>query len=253
MVLVSLSVSAERGVKLKTPEGGVTEILLQTAMPELGDGRLAMILTRYYHEGLGGPEHWETISSLRLKGVLTLKDREFELQALQRKPNFMKLTLVSNQQEWVFGHDGTTAWKRAPEAYAKAVEMANKEARRFKHAAIFGNHLLYPFAEGKEIIYIDTVPTEGNICHQIRVNLDTGYRVDYFIDIRTYLEIKVVNTDLEDDNTHCMIYKNYIRVHGMPIAKRVDSSENGEWVSTLVLDEIGVNRGVMPWMFKMRD
>jgi hypothetical protein len=67
------------------------------------------------------------------------------------------------------------------------------------------------------------------------------------------LDAKVVIADLENDNTRCMIYKNYIRVHGMPIAKRVDSIENGEWVSTLVLDEIGVNRGVMPWMFKMRD
>jgi hypothetical protein len=253
MVLVSLSVSAERGVKLKTPEGGVTEILLQTAMPELGDGRLAMILTRYYHEGLGGPEHWDRISSLRVRGLLTLKDSEFELQALQRKPNFMKLTLVSNQQEWVFGHDGTTAWKRAPNPNLRLEEMADKEARRLTHGAYFGNHLLYPFAEGKEIVYIDTIPTEGKICHQVRVRTNSGFRIDYFIDIRTYLDAKVVIADPENDNTRCMIYKNYIRVHGMPIAKRVDSSENGEWVSTLVLDEIGVNRGVMPWMFKMRD
>ena len=253
MLLASLGVSADLKGGLQIPTGGVTGALRETAMPELGGGRLASILTRYYQEGLGGPENWETISSLRVRGVLTLKDEEFGLQALQRKPNLIKMTITSNQRELVLGCDGVTAWKKAPDPDAKAGEMTDKEARRFKHTANFGNHLLYPFAEGKEIIYIDTVPMEGNICHQIRVTLDTGYQVDYFIDIRTYMEIKVVNTDLEDDSTRSVVFKDYIREHGMPIAKHVESSENGEWVSTLVLDEVRVNRGVMPWMFEMRD
>lgn len=253
MLLASFGVSADQGDRLQIPASGVTGTLRQTAMPELGDGRLASILTRYYQEGLGGPEHWETISSLRLKGVLTQKDEEVGLQALQRKPNLIKMTITSNQRELVLGYDGVTAWKKTPDPDAKAGEMADEEARLFKHTANFGNHLLYPFAEGKEIIYINTVPTEGNICHQIRVNLDTGFQVDYFIDIRTYLEIKVVNADLEDDSTRSVVFKDYIREHGMPIAKRTESSENGEWVSTLVLDEVRVNRGVMLWMFEMRD
>jgi hypothetical protein len=129
--------------------------------------------------------------------------------------------------------------------------MAEQEARHFIHSARFGNYLLYPFAEGKRISLIDTVPVEGAICHQVRVELDTGYQVDYFIDIRSYLETKVVNTDLHSGVTNSVIYKDYTREFGMPIAKKVESREDGEWVSSLVLDEVKVNSGVMPWMFHM--
>jgi hypothetical protein len=47
------------------------------------------------------------------------------------------------------------------------------------------------------------------------------------------------------------VAEDYIRESGIPIAQKVVSSENGEWVSTFKLDKITVNSGVMPWMFKM--
>jgi len=227
-------------------------ILRQTPMPDLGAGRLAKILTRYYVEGLGGAHNWNQISSLKVSGTLRLESGEFELNAYQKKPNLIKMTIRGNQRDLVLGYDGTTAWQKLPGRDTQAEPMAEAEARRFKHSAHFGNHLLYPFAEGKRIDYIDTVPTEGNICHQIRVTLDTGYQIDYYIDIRSYLEIKVVNIDLRNGSSNSVIYKDYIREFGMPIAKTVESFEDGEWVSSLTLDEVKVNAGIIPWMFKMR-
>ena len=86
-----------------------------------------------------------------------------------------------------------------------------------------------------------------------RVTLDTDYQVDYFLDIRTYLEIKAVNTDLRTGKVNSLVYQDYFREYGMPIARQVESFEDGEWVSSLRLDEVKVNAGVIPWMFKMRD
>lgn len=240
------------GDRLEMPADEINVILRQTSMPELGSGRLAKILTRYYVEGLGGPEDWEKISSLKVSGTLFLKEEEFELNAYQKKPDLIKMSIRGKQRELVLGYDGETAWQDLPGANNKAEPMSADEARRFKHSAHFGNHLLYPFASGKTIEYIDTVPAEGNVCHQIRVTLDTDYQVDYFIDIRTYLEIKVVNTDLRTGQASSIVYQDYIREYGMPIAKQVESFENGEWVSSLRLDEVKVNAGVIPWMFKMR-
>ncbi len=240
------------GDTLQLPEDQITVILRKTPMPELGSGRLAKILTRYYIEGLGGADNWNEISSLKVSGTLKLKDGEFELNAYQKKPDLIKMTIRGNQRDLVLGYDGTTAWQQLPGRDTKPEPMLEVEARRFKHSAHFGNHLLYPFASGKKMEYIDTVPIEGNICHQIRVTLDTEYQVDYFIDIRTYLEIKVLNTDLRTNHTNSVIYKDYIREFGMPIAKQVESYENGEWVSSLTLDDVKVNSGVIPWMFKMR-
>ncbi len=240
------------GDVLEMPADQITVILRQTAMPELGEGRLAKILTRYYTEGLGGQENWEKISSLKVSGTLTLEGGEFELNAYQKKPDLIKMTIRGNQSDLTLGYDGELAWQHLPGRGQRPEPMPADEARRFIHGAHFGNHLLYPFAIGKSIEYIDTVPVEGNICHQLRVTLDTGYQVDYFIDIRSYLEVKVLNTDLINETTNSVVYRDYIREFGMPIAKQVESFENGEWVSSLTLEEVKVNSGVIPWMFKMR-
>lgn len=222
----------------------------KTAMPELGETRIEKILDGYYQQGLGGPEKWEEVVSLNITGTLKTEDERLALNAYQRKPDLIKMKLFHEaaQSSLVLAYDGELAWKQTGRR-AEPEPMTGAEARRFIHSARFGNHLLHPYAEGKRIRLIDTVPVAGSICHHIRVELDTGYQVDYFIDIRSYLERKVVNTDLRTGFTNSIIYKDYAREFGMPVARKVESSEKGEWVSTLLIDEVKVNSGIMPWMF----
>ena len=149
-------------------------------MPELGNSRLAKILTHYYEDALGGDENWADISSLRVTGRLKLENAEFRLTALQKKPNLVKMTLRQNQRDLVMAFDGTNAWQRPPGRDTKPVLMNQSEARRFIHSAHFGSYLLFPFAEGKELVYLDTVPVEGNICHQIRVTLEERFSARLF-------------------------------------------------------------------------
>jgi hypothetical protein len=250
----SLLFGSEGGMLLAPPPGEMNVTIRKTAMPELGNNRVAKILNRYYREGLGGEENWEKIVSLRISGELKTKDGELRLNAYQKKPNLIKMNLYNEtaRNGMTLAYDGEDAWKQQGRR-AKPEQMSDEEARRFIHSARFGNYLLYPYAEGKQIRFVDTVPVEGTICHQIRVELDTGYQVDYFIDIRSYLEIKVVNSDLRNGTVNSVIYEDYIREFGMPIAKKVESREGGEWVSSLVIDEVKVNSGVMPWMFHMPD
>ena len=239
------------GDTLTMPTEQTNAIIQQSPMPDLGKGRLARILTRYYNDGLGGAEQWDQISSLKLNGTLKLEEGVFELNAYQKKPDLIKMMIRDNRSHQVLVYDGTNAWKKITGSKTEPVPMTESEARRFKHSSLLGSHLLYPYARGKEIEYVDTVPTEGYICHQIRVTLDSGYQVDYFIDIRTYLQRKAVHLDLRSGLVNSIVYKNYVRELGMPIAKEVESFENGEWVSSLTLNDFKVNSGVMPWMFKM--
>ena len=216
----------------------------------MGADRLGSILNRYYKEGLGGPGNWEKVVSLRVSGRLKLEGGEFKFNAYQKKPHYVKVTIRGNQRHMKMGYDGSTAWQVSKKGTG-AVEMESAQARHFIHGARFGNYLLYPYALGKQLEYLDTLPVDGAICHQIRVTLDSGYQVDYFIDIRTYLELKVITTDLHSEQVTSVVYEDYIREFGMPIARKVVRSENGVWASTLELDEVKVNSGVMPWMFKM--
>ena len=240
------------GDTLRMPTDQIDVTMQESPMPDLGEGRLAKILSHYYIKGLGGPEKWDQISSLKVSGTLKLEHGEFELNAYQKKPDLMKMTIRDNRSDFVLAFDGTTAWQKISGRKTEPEPMEKAKARRFIHSAHFGNYLLYPYANGKEIQYIDTVPTEGSICHQIRVTLDSGYQIDYFIDIRIYLELKTIHTDLRSGIVTSIVYKDYVRELGMPIAHQIESFENGKWVSSLTLHELKVNAGLMPWMFKMR-
>lgn len=233
--------------------GTLTSALREVAMPELGESRTGKLLSRYYSEGLGGPERWAQLESLKMKGTMELDTGRFELRAYQKKPNLMKLALhhTENQTTIGLGYDGSVAWEDPPGQEARPMDA--ESARRFSHSAIFGSYLLFPYAEGKTIEFIDTVPVEGAICHHFRVTLESEFQIDYFLDIRTFLEVKVVNTDLRTGATNYILYKDYERESGWPIAKVVESYESGEWVSTLRLEDVRFNTGVMPWMFQMPD
>ena len=241
------------GQALRHPDGDNVMLAVRNqSMPEeLGRGRIAKILERYYVDGLGGRENWDAVESLRVVGELTLEEGALELQAFQKKPNFIKI-IISNspRSSLVLSYDGETAWQQASNAEAP-VRMTEVEARRFIHSSVFGNHLLFPFQEGKTIELIDTVPIEGVICHHIRVSLDSEFQVDYYIDIRTYREVKVVNTDLQSGFETAINYEDYHVEMGVPIATSVTSFEDGKQVSMLKLNEVRFNTGVMPWMFSM--
>ena len=242
----------DAGNILQLPAGTVSRSELdEIAMPELGDGNLAGIISRYYSEGLGGVENWNDISSLKIVGSLELETGNYEFKAYQKKPNLAKMTIRGGDRGIMLGYDGEVAWEKLSKRGARAELMSEPEARRFKYKAKFASLLLYPFAEGKKIEYIDTVPMDGNICHHVQVTLDDAYQVDYFIDIRSSLEVKVVRTDLKDGVVHSVICRDYDRISGMPVARHVESYEAGEWVSTLTVEEVKVNSGVIPWMFRM--
>lgn len=252
LAAAGIQATAEQSHVLVLPPGKDSALIRATAMPELGDSRIENILSRYFREGLGGPEVWDAIESLNVAGKLKTESGELILNAYQKKPNFIKMNLYveAAPNGLVLAYDGQVAWKQENQR-AKPEPMSESEARRFIHASTFGNHLLYPFAKGKRISLVDTVPVEGTICHQVRVELDTEYQVDYFIDIRTYLEIKVVNTDLRSGAVNSIVYRDYVRKSGMPIAQKLESSEDGKWVSSLDIEEIKINSGIMPWMFHM--
>lgn len=222
-------------------------------MPPLDDSQVGRILAQYYRKSFGGPETWERIESFRLLGALHIESGEFLLTALQKKPALIKLSIVDERRQTALelGYDGETAWQKGPRQ--PAVPMGPDEARRFIHSAAFGTHLLYPFAEGKTIRYVDTVPIEGFICHHLRVEFGGEYQVDYFIDVRSHRERKVINTDLATGFVNTIHYKTHDVKAGIVFATEVDNYEEGEWVSTLVIDEIKINSGVMPWMFHMPD
>ena len=253
-VLCALWVCAlQAGDELRWFKDGVPpDAIRETAMPDTGDSRVGKILSRFYNKGLGGPENWEEIISMRSKGEIHLADGEsMEMEAYQRKPDRMKVILRNKGRAVLtLSYDGESAWRQYAEP-SKVQSMDATEARRFIHSSMFGNHLLFPFAEGKKIEYLETIPIEQKVCHKLRVHLDTGYQVDYYIDVTSYHERMVENVDRKTDKINTIHYREYSMVSGMPMAMVLENFEDNKLVSTLELKDCRVNAGIMPWMFDM--
>ena len=236
---------------LLKPLEPVTQIMRDTAMPELGNSRVEKILSQYYIKGLGGNESWDDIESFQLEGNLALEGIDLVLTAFRKKPNLLKMSIQHPEIDIPIemGYDGEVAWEQIPGQDAQPV--GDQETRRFAHNSYFGSHLLHPFREGKTVRYIDTVPIDGEICHQVQVTTAVGYTIDYYIDIRTFLEAKVVSVDNTTGFVSTLVYSDYTTEFGLPISMTIESYENGEWVSTFTIDEIKLNPGLMPWMFHL--
>ena len=237
---------------LVCPEGDAYEAARNMPMPDLDEStKLGKILSRYYSNGLGGAANWDQVESLRASGTVRLGEDTCLVRVYLKKPNYIKIVLEpEGGTPILLGYDGAVAWRQYGENES-GFSMDESEARSFIHSAIFGSHLLYPYSEGKRVEYIDTIPVDGSICHHVRVSLPTEFVVDYFIDVRSYLELKAVNTDRRTNHISEFVYEDYIRTSGIPIALSVSNYAKGELLSSLKFDEVKANTGIMPFMFQM--
>lgn len=246
MAFVILKAETER---LQIPEN-IRPSMREVAIPEMGNSKLDRLLSRYYVMGLGGAEVWKNISSMRMKGNFSVADQTFNLLCYQRKPNRLKMILSNSGTKVVLGYDGKKAWQHVPNSDAPAIEMASNEARKFIHSSVFGNYLLYPYRSGKTIDYLGTVRERGTVCHHLRVTLKSGYRVDYYIDIRNYLDTKIVNFDDKSGHSSTLICEDFKAVLGFPVAHKVTSIESSGSKSILLLKQVDFNVGLTDWIFE---
>ena len=234
--------------RLQVPDS-ITANQRETAMPKLGNSNLEKLLTRYYELGLGGSDIWSGIYSMRLKGTLAFGGNEFKMRCFQRKPDRLKMILDSPHGQIVLGYDGVEAWQHLPETNSPAVLMSADEARRFIHSSIFGNYLLYPYRSGKTIEYLGTTREMDTVCHRIRVRLQNNFTVDYYINVRTLLDIKIVNRDEKLNTSTTLMCEDYRIINGFPVSFRVISTTEDGVETTLSLDQVDFNVGLTDWIF----
>lgn len=220
-------------------------------MAEVPDKRLNRVLQRYYQDALGGEETWGRLLSLRIDGRIVTPEGAFDLRAYQKKPDLLKMTLKRDDLAIVLGYDGENTWKIEPgRDPGTAVPMEPAEARRFIHNARFDTYLLYPLAPGKSIEYVGLAEENGASFHHVRVTLESGFVMEYFLDLTAFLVHKVISRDTLDESVNAIEYFDYTRVLGKPMARRLVNSENGRFTSEFTVDRIAPNLGMARWMFE---
>ena len=235
------------------PEGfELTKALEESPMPELYPSKLGQVLTRHYNEGLGGFEKWKQFKSVKMKGTVeTAEGGFYGYESLLKKPNYLKMVLFLEEGDHILAFDGVNAREKSPVSdSAVLLKPDDPKSRLIKQSAQFGNYLLYPFDSNKTIEYLGTERKADSVCHWIRVELDNHFIIDYFIDVQTYKEVKVVLHDLVDsENNSSIQYSNYKSINGLPIAHEIRSEKFEKWASTLTINSVDINVGSLHWMF----
>ena len=142
--------------------------------------------------------------------------------------------------------------RQSPNSEAIRLDPIDSKYRLIEQSAQFGNYLLYPFSSKKTMKYLGTERKAGSVCHWIRVELDTGFIIDYFVDAKTYKEVQVVLKDLlSPDNQSLIQYSNYKIVNDFSVAHKIRTEKFGEWASTLTINSVNTNVGSLHWMFDL--
>ena len=245
--------SNEKVNRLMPEEFQLTKALEESAMPELYPSKLGQILTRHYNEGLGGFEKWEQLKSFRMRGTIeTAGGDSYRYESLLKKPNYLKMVMFLDEGDYVLAFDGKNAYEKSPNSEAIRLDPIDSKYRLIEQSAQFGNYLLYPFSSKKTMKYLGTERKAGSACHWIRVELDTGFIIDYFVDAKTYKEVQVVLKDLlSPDNQSLIQYSNYKIVNDFSVAHKIRTEKFGEWASTLTINSVNTNVGSLHWMFDL--
>jgi hypothetical protein len=215
------------------------------------EGRLGRILERYFEEGVGGKENFARLESLLIEGTIQSGDISRPFRVFKKKPDLFRIRVgLPNRREWVMAFDGRVGWERHPDRNeGQARVMEGNELDAFKLDSAFASHLLYPLAPGKKMEFIDTVPVDGRICHQIRITFDNNWVLTYFIDIRSFNEYKLHTLAPGESTPRETIFEDFRLVSGIPLAHKVTTRRDGEILNKVLIERAEANMGVMRWMF----
>lgn len=211
---------------------------------------LRSALSDYFQLSCGGPATWQKIQSLRMEGVLRLPDRDIQFVAFKKKPAYTKIVLKgADGPIMVMAFDGKDAWQLIPSESEEPVAMPPAEAVNFMRDAVFGTHLFYPVADGKETILLENEEINGWLCRNIRVLLPNGDEVTYALSIRNALPRRQVTKNHHSGLLETTIYEEFKQIDGVSLPAR-----SVLWVEGVKLHEVHItdfefNLGIMPWMF----
>ena len=264
--LALASGSGDEKINRLLPDGfELTEVLEQMPMPELYPSKLGLVMSRYY-KALGGLENWSQIKSLKITGELIAANKGEALSyvSISKKPNLLKMEIEaassssSSSEEgkeggYALSFDGQNVWmKFFSEKSAIRLDTDDPKVRLLKQSAEFASLLLYPFRSGKSFEYLGTTREENSVCHWIRVRTKSQFIVDYYIDAQYYKEVKVVlNDSLSSEGGLTIQYLDYKTIDGIPIAHKVITEKAGQEESTLIINSVEKNVGVLKWMFEL--
>ncbi len=208
------------------------------------------VLERYV-QMMGGRGALERIRSVRMTGTITYPDgSRASLTVMKKKPNRVRITLESGMMRATQGYDGQVAWVMREVGNMRLVErMSGKTAETFIREAPLENLLVNPRNSG---VRIELGPdrTAGRIeCYQVIASLPDGSRTIHLIDKESFMERRILEYNSAGELVAELIPSRFETHGGVVFAMQIVRLQDGKTASTLSLDEVRLNFGILDTAF----
>lgn len=239
----SLSLLFALAGMLIVPLGGFSQ-------PLANEDNVQYVLERYI-ESMGGRASLESIRSVRLSGkIIYPSGLAHNITVLKKKPDMVRVVLDTGTVRFIQAYDGKVAWfSRQAGRNAFYDRMRGQLASNFIREAPLENVLIDPRETGVELSLGEPVDVARQPCYQVIAQFPDGSKVIHYIEMDAYLERRIFEYNEKGELVADLIPSKFETVQGVMFALQIVRMNNGKQVSTLKLDEVEVNVGILDTPF----
>lgn len=218
----------------------VAVALLPLAAPALAQS--AEDVLDLHLEAIGGAEAWESMTSTRSTGALTLMGGAAQavITSTAMRPGMLRADISLQGMDIIQAYDGESGWQVMPMGGSTAPQPADAPTTAaMKEQADIDGPLVGWKADGHTIELAGTETVNGAEAYRLEVTLNSGVSSTYFLDASSYMVIRVqANRDLTGPTTTDL--SDYRDVSGLMMPFAVTStSQQGD--QSVVWETIEIN------------
>jgi hypothetical protein len=224
-----------------------------TGQEREGDNRSVDEVMDRYIEAMGGRVALGQIKSARLRGRVLDGDQVVSsITVLKKAPDRVRVVIDSGRSRFVQGYDGQTVWfSRHAGGQVFHGRMPEVQARKFIEEAPLTNYLVR-YREQPDLVFElgEDVMLNRIPCYQVIARFPDGSWNVHLIEKERFIERRIYEYDADGNRLLELIPSQFERFGGVDFAMRIVRRKDGENLSTLVLDEVEINIGILEDAFR---
>lgn len=241
----------ERMVSSSPATTAASDPISQASAPTLNHPlELGEVLERYYR-ATGGYEKQLAIRSLRLKGMINREGETIPITMVKQVPGRQRTVLDYDNYSIILASDGQRMWQAIEGRPETAEWVEDGRDVAFLRDSQIASHLLRARENGSRVEMVGMTEVAGFDVYELKVTLQDGYELTYFLDANSFLERKIA-TQREIDGElvqHETTLSDYRKIDGITVAFRAVNRVGGTSESVLIIKEVDFDIGVLATVF----
>jgi outer membrane lipoprotein-sorting protein len=204
---------------------------------------------RRYTDAMGGRGSLERLLSVRLSGSIRYPSGiRHKITVLKKKPDLARVVLDTGTVRFVQAYNGKFAWfSREAGKNVTYDRMRGQMAEEFIREAPLESVLV---SSTKAVHRLGPdVKVAMIMCYQVISEFPDGSKIVHYIDKEEFLERRILQYDSAGVLLSELIPGKFESVDGVVFSMQIVRMQDGQVVSTLALDEVQTNVGILDSAF----